>query len=315
MDGVGPSREVIAAICQGIREGWGVPRACMAVGVDELTIQRWMARGEVAHCNGRYEDPYAVLYVAFRRACNAARASGYRLGLREQGTSTSRPNGSSGHLRRPNRTDLRPSDDPTTRSSGNPAPRSSSELAPLARLVVVEAPIEIVYGSRPAWVYGPDPEPHRDEPARRPGFEEPVAAETPAPVVTEVGPSEPDEPATSGLDGAESSRSSPDVPTWAIFVALIINLVLLIATLAMVAATILIATAVFVVTGPIRLALALAYRWRAGLRALWGGGAEACPCPVAWASRGTSLRSSFVVRPDRRLGALAWTGRSLPQRE
>ncbi len=315
MDGAVPSREVIAAICQGIREGWGVPRACMAVGVDEPTIKRWMARGEVAHQAGRAEDPHAILYVAFRRACNAARASGYRLGLREQGTNTSRPTGSSGHLGRSNGPASRASDVSESRSSGNPATRPSSEPVPLTRLVVAEAPIEIVLRTRPVWVYGPDAEPQRVATAHRPEIEQPVAVEATGSVVTEVESSDPAEAATSGLDGAEPTRSSPDVPTWAILVALIIKLVLLIATFAMIAATILIATTVFIVVGPIRLALALASRWRAGLQALWGEGAEWCPCPVAWASRGTAYRSIFIVRPDRSLGALAWTGRSLPQRE
>ncbi len=315
MDGTGPSCEVIAAICQGIRAGWGVPRACMAVGVDEPTIQRWMAHGEVAYLEGRFEDPYAVSYVAFRRACNAARASGFRLGLRGREPNTSRPNGSPERLGKPNRTNSHSSDDPALRPSGNPATRSSSEPVSLARLVVAEAPIEIVYGARPAWVYGPDPERHRDASARRSEVVEPEADGTPAAIVTEAEPPEGAETAIPAPAGGEPSGANRDAPTWAILVALTIKLVLLIATFAMIAATILIATAVFVVVCPIRLALALAYRWRVGVRALWGGGAEGCPCPVAWASRGTVHRSIFVVRPDRRLGALAWTGRSLPQRE
>ncbi len=314
MDGVGPSREVIEAICQGIRAGWGVPRACMAVGVDEPTIQRWMARGEVAHREGRAEDPYAVSYVAFRRACNAARASGFRLGLRGREPNSSRPNGSSGRIGKPNRANPRPSDSSASRPSGNPASRSSSVPAPLARLVVTEAPIEIVLESRPAWVYGPDPEQHRDTSARRSEVVEPEADRTPAAIVTEVEPPEGAETAIPAPAGGEPSGANRDAPTWAILVALTVDLVLLIATLAMIVVTILIAMAVFVVVGPIRIALALASRWRAGLRALWGGGAEACPYPVARASRGTA-HPIFLVRPDRRLGALAWTGRSLPQRE
>ncbi len=314
MEGAVPTAEVIDAICRGIRAGWGVPRACMAVGVDEPTIQRWMARGEVAHRVGRAEDPHAVLYVAFRRACDAARASGFPLRLRGQEENQSRPAGSSRCPGEPSRTDPYVSDAPASRPTVSQVSRSSGSPAPLARSVVAEAPIEIGLRARPVWVYGPTADRHQDTPARRTGVEQPVAAVTLASVVTEVGPPEPGEPATSKLDGTEPSRSSPDAPTWAIFVALIINLVLLIATLAMVAATILIATAVFAVVGPIRLALALASRWRAGLRALRGG-TEGCPYPVVRASRGTSYRAVFIVRPERRFGALAWTGRSLPQRE
>lgn len=197
----------------------------------------------------------------------------------------------------------------------NPATRSSSEPAPLARLVVAEAPIEIVLRSRPVWVYGPGADRDRAGMAPRLRIMQPPAAETPAPVGTEFGPPELAQSAIPTPDGVEPSASGRDAPTWAILVALVIELALLIATLATIAAMILIAAATFAVVGPIRLALALAYRWRAGVRALWAARAEGCPCPVAWASRGTAHRSIVMVRPDRRLGALAWTGRSLPQRE
>ncbi len=292
MVGADPNREITLAICRGVLEGWGVPRSCMAVGVDEPTLIRWMSRGEAAHSQKRIDDPHALFLIALRRAMAEARASGLWIGLRDPSPDVSQRSATSARPDEPPRTDR----------------RVSNDFAPLASSVVEEAPIEIVIGSRPAWVFeADDSDRNRVAPAEPPRVDEPRSPEPPHPVAPECG--------FAGSTETEESAPKRDGPTWVIVVALLIGLAGLIIASMLVIAMLLVATAAFAVIGPIQVALALAYRWRDNVRALRGGGADGCPCPVARASRGTSSHPIPLVRPERSLGALAWTGRTLPQRE
>ncbi len=261
--------------------------ACTEVGVDAPTLKRWLALGEAAYLECEVEDPHCRFFEAFVKALEYA----------DQAVEADR--------QRP----VQPEPQPPPRSRAEPRRTQGdrvSEAPSLVGLVVEEAPIEIVIGSRPPWIYETAPEP---PPVRSP--------EPPRP----TGPEEPP---------SESTPTSPDVvvdqkthrdPTFeqvaeALGV-LIAGLVVLIAILVLVLAVFPIALACFTLIRALRLAIGLAYSWRAGLIAMLGGttGGFAIPGPVTWTACARRTLLIGTVSMDRTSGSVALADRLRPQRE
>ncbi len=282
-----PNWAITRRICTAIRAGRSMDLACTDVGVDAPTLKRWLALGEAAYKECEEEDPHCRFFEAFIKALEYA----------DQAAEAAR--------QRPAEPEPEPSPRPRTeprRTLGN----RSSEPLPIAWVVVEEAPIEIVIGSRPPWVYETTPTP---TPVRPP--------EPPQPVWVEDAPSE-DMPTTPAEVDEAALRRDPTLEQVAEAVGVIVGvLVVLIAIVVLALVVFPIMLASFALIGAFRLALALAYRWRAGVLALRGGELEGLPIPspVARNALGRRLRPLVEASFDRTSGSVALAGRLRPQRE
>ncbi len=260
--------------------------ACTAVGVDASTLKRWLALGEAAYRESEEEDPHCRFFEAFVKALE------YADSRRDNEPQPSEP---------------KPEPPPKPRSEPRRTRSArSSEAPPLVWLVVEEAPIEIVIGSRPPWVYetpsAPDPVPATETP--RPSQLEDASFED-APAM----PAEPEE--------SDPRRDAPIGEDLAVIAIGLATLVVLIAAVLLTLAAIPVAMAGFVVIGTVRLTIGSLYRWRAGLIALRSGGTGVLAIPGR-ATRFTSRerrRPAMVVSGDRTDGSVALAGRLRPQQE
>ncbi len=332
--GVGvPNRVITRQICASIRAGHPVDRACVRSGVDAPTLRRWLALGEVAFLECEKADPHGRFFAAFIKALECA----------DQASEADDSGGDADPI-----ADA-PRPKPPSESRGSERrtrPEPPSEMPCLVWEVVEEAPIEIRIGSRPAWVYetspsrpptardaqssvarachdaGASPAPGRPETSndRNPG-EISVPAPGPSqPTLRVAGDSEADPGdevsgpiPTDRVPAIVDPRPEPSLAV--IVVDLVAIAIAVIVVIALVVAIIPVVVAGFVLIGATRGALASLFGWRAGVLALRGGGADPCLFPVGRAMRWTSTRVPSRSRMVRRLGAVALTGRTRPQRE
>ncbi len=261
--------------------------ACTAVGVDAPTLKRWLALGEAAYRECEEEDPHCRFFEAFTKALEDA----------DQDVEADR--------RRKAQTDPKPP--PRPRAEPRPTQGARASEAPsLVWLVVEEAPIEIVIGSRPPWVYETQPAP---KPVRVP---EPPRSPRPEDVSSEPTPSEPFE-----VEPTEPHRDPPIGENLAVIAVGLVTLATLVVVVLAVLAMIPIVLAVFAAIGVFREALGLTYRWRAGLIALRGGTTGSLPIPgrLSWNPDRRRLSPLGTISMDRTSGSVALSGRLRPQRE
>ncbi len=282
-----PNRTITRRICVTLRAGQPIDLACTTVGVDALTLKRWLALGEAASRQGEEEDPHCRFFEAVSKALGYADQA---RDLKDRATNES-------GLQAPGQ----PRDEPR-RAGRNQTP----DHPPLAWLVVEEAPIEIVIGSRPPWVYEtpPAPDPGQTTEAFRTTLPEDVPFED-APTT----PVEPDE--------AEPRCDEPIGEDLAVIAVGLVFLAILAVAVLLILLMIPVVLAGFTAIGAIRTAVGLAYRWRAGLITLSGGGSQglAIPGPIGRPTWRSSLRLPKVDCLDRTAGSVAWADRSPPQRE
>ncbi len=261
--------------------------ACTAVGVDAPTLKRWLALGEAAYRECEEEDPHCRFFEAFVKALDDA----------DQAVEAKR--------RGPTQSEPGPPPRPRSEPSRTRRERSS-EMPPLVWLVVEEAPIEIVIGSRPPWVYETAP---TSPPVRSPDSTQLIQPD--------VAPSEQARSDPADAPGSDPRRDPTVGEVVEALGVLAIALVVLIAIVLLTLAVIPVALTGFALIGSIRLALGIADRWRAGLIALRGGSSVGLPipAPVSRNARGHGLRPVEVVPLGRTSGSIALAGRSRPQRE
>ncbi len=261
--------------------------ACTAVGVDAPTLKRWLALGKAAYRECEEEDPHCRFFEAFVKALEYA----------DQAVEADR--------QRP----VQPEPQPPPRSRAEPRRTQGdrvSEAPSLVGLVVEEAPIEIVIGSRPPWVYETD----LDSPPVR-------SSEPPRPTGTEETPSEGTPSFPTDAEDAES-RQDPTLGEVVEAIAFLsITLIVLAAIVALILVIVPIALAILVLIGSIGLTLGVAYRWRAGLIALRGGTTGGLPIsgPAIRIRFGWGPRTIGMFSPNRTAGSVALSGRLRPQRE
>ncbi len=293
--GVAVPRSIVTKrICDAVRAGLPLERAARAAGVDVSTLQDWIQRGLDVEADVRDVDPFAIFAGTLREALDDAEDACF-----ERSSDHTSPFGRESEASRP------PVDEPKG-SDRSRAPR----CPPLAWLVVEEAPIEIVIGSRPVWVYESEPQPSTMSRVERPSFHAPPPA---------IRADAWDKPNDIEPDPVGDERpSNRDRPIAVMIMATIVVSLVAVVAIALAVVVVAIALAGVALIGPTRLAIGLMYRWRAGLLALRGGGAIGFPYPVGstWCrlSRAVSPGRS-VPPPDRMLGAASLTGRSRPQRE
>ncbi len=259
--------------------------ACIAVGVNAPTLKHWLALGEAAYLESEEEDLHCRFFEAVIKALEYADQA---RDLNDRATNEPEPQA----LPRPRS---------EQRRAGRNRP---ADHPPLVWLVVEEAPIEIVIGSRPPWVY-----------------------ETPRQTRTDR---EPEPPRSVRGDGESSQDTLPepveikeiarhrdstiglDLAVIAVGLAILaIQVVVVLLVLLMIP----VVSAGYALMGAIRGMVRLAYRWRAGLIALRGRGVDICPPPSGWAERWTPPSGLLRSYGLQSLGAIALTGRMLPQRE
>ncbi len=289
-----PNRTISRRICTAIRAGQPMDRVCTVVGVDAPTLKRWLALGEAAYRESEEEDPHCWFFKAFVKALEHA----------ERAAEADNPRLDEPEYEPPRRPRREP-----RRAGGH----RSSDHPPLAWLVVEEAPIAIVIGSRPPWVY-------ETPPTSRPG---------PAPQPTrpteggEITISEPESMVPVDEEAVVPRRDPTREELGAILGVLAVGLALLVVVvllILLVLAMIPVALAGMVLIGTLRLAWGVACRWRAGLIALRGGAFEGLAMPGRVV---LSPRSKWPGRrhprgridPDRTAGSVAWSDRLPPQRE
>ncbi len=281
-----PDWKITRRISRAIRAGKPIDLACTAVGVDAPTLKRWLALGEAAYLEYEEEDPHCRFFEAFVKALEYADS----------------------HLEddpQPIEPKLIPPSQPQVGSKPTESNRAS-ESSPLPWLVIEEAPIEIVLGSRPAWVYETDPKAtsvQAPEPLRPTQFDPGSSEET---LEVPTSPAEVDE---------TEPRHEPTLGE-AVGV-LLVALIVLILALMLALAVIPVALAGFALIGAIRLVTGLAFRWRAGLIALGAGSIEGLPLSgsVIWTACGKRPQTLGMVSVDRTAGSVSLSGRLRPQRE
>ncbi len=280
-----PNRRLTQRIVEAVRDGVSLECACRGLGIDPVTLQAWMSLGLKVEPQERQDDPFGRFVNELQRAMEGAQSS------HDADAVANEPQ------RQPERSvTQQPLDAP------NDTPWDwENDDRPLAWQVVSVAPIEFHFGpttvrSQPAW----------HEPSAGPS----EAGSMP------VGDSiDSDAEAREEVD-AEPCVGHRDVPIEMIVAIRIVGVAALIAVILLVIALTLIATVIFVAVGLVRGMLALAYRWRAGVIALRGGGADGCPWPDARARQSSmSALTRFHPSLERSLGPVALAGRNRPQRE
>ncbi len=288
-----PNRAITVRICQAIRAGLPMDQACAEVGVDAPTFQRWMALGEEAFLICEERDPHCRFYKALVRTQHASKTADVSRLVDRTQPNKPPPALPTGYPGEPQRT----RDD------------RSTEFPPLAWLVVEEAPIEIVIGSRPPWVYETAPTPE--------------SVPAPEPLGAAWADDSTSEPATSESvdERVEASPSAPRlVEVVAVLSILLVDLALLIVVILLLAAVIPMMLGGLTLIGSIRLVWGMVLRWRAGLMALRGRAITGIPIPgptlprASWTLLG-QRHPRRMVDPDRTAGSVALAGRLRPQRE
>ncbi len=307
MDVAVPNRAITLAICAAIRSGRSFDQACVDAGIRKPTLLRWMEIGRATAHQG-IPDPHAAFFMAFKEALQEAHGAEDDH-EDDEDLDDFGDDAFDSDLCKPE-----PDDPPREPRESDRADTDSPSTCPsLVWMVVEEAPIEIVIGSRPPWVYETHPSRRSTDAVSGPTSEGRAPATIPSDRPEQRIP--PDEP-TPITDRAHASRPDPSLA--AIIMVLIANTIatlLLLALIVVVVALIPVALAGLILIGVIRWLIRLAFRWRAGLIALRGGGADVGPFPVGWAARWTSPSSPTSPQGFRRLGAIASTGRTLPKRE
>ncbi len=290
-----PTKTITRRICEAIRAGQSLDRAAKAVGVDARTFTIWCKLGHDAANESCHADPHARFARAVAKAIRDA-----------ERVRTSSPiyHAEPPRQPEPDAPPRRPAEPPRTTCN------RSSECPPLAALVVRPAPIEFVDRSRPVWVFGGEPNERPETPVERPDEVDPTTLPTHPPFAVETD----DEHET--LVEAECPPSRI-MPTSAIIAISAVMLAALIAAISLIVAITPIVLAARATLWLTRSSIAIAYRWRAGVLALRGGGADGCRWPVPWATRRMSMSciDVWALRPNRTHGAIALAGRTRPQRE
>ncbi len=282
-----PNRVITYRICAAIRAGQPIDSACNAVGVDAPTLKNWLTRGEEAYLECEREDPRCRFFEAFGMALESA----------NQANETDR--------RKPTEPEHQPPLRPQAELRRPQGDRSSNS-PPLVWLVVEEAPIEIVIGSRPPWVYETPPE--------RPPTQAP---EQPQPSEGNDAPISHTPPEPAWIEPEANRRDLSFRKDLAVIAVGLVFLGILAVTALLILSTIPI---ILVGAATIRLTcstLSLAYRWRTGLIALRGGGHPglALASSVSQLTSGRSPRFLGEISLDRTPGSVAWSDRLRPQRE
>ncbi len=282
-----PNRAITKRICQALRDDQPMDLACTAVGVDAPTLKRWLALGEAAYRECEEEDPHCRFFEAFIKALEYA----------DQAVEANRRKPSQPEPELPPRPRAEPRRTEDDRVS---------EAPPLAWMVVEEAPIEIVIGSRPTWVYEtpPDSTPVRSaEPARPTEPLETPSEETPS--------------SQADIEDGEPRRDPTLGEVVEALVFLAITLIVLATIVAMILAVVPVALAGFTWIASLRLALGLAYRWRAGILILQGETTIGLPirAPITWTAFEWRPRFARLASMDRTSGSVSLAGRLRPQRE
>ncbi len=283
-----PNHRLTQRIGAAVRDGVSLECACRDLGIDPVTLQAWVNLGLKVEPKERGDDPFGRFVIELQRAMEEARSPG------DAGLVANGP------LRGPERIAPR-------QPVGEPNHALwdwEADERPLAWQVVRVAPVVFDFGattarSEPAW----------DEPSV-------VSSEVGSMPVEDRTASASDSDADSEEVAEEPCIEHRNVPIEVIVAIRVVGVAVLIAVILLVIALILITMAVFVGIGLVRMMLALAYRWRAGVIALRGAGADNGLWPVA-GTRQSSMSPSLRWRPlpERSLGAIALTGRNWPQRE